>query len=169
MENNKTKLSPPWVEYYRQIEAMFGEDPDIKIEYDESNYTINLYVHGQDKSDALNKILVPQKEFGNITVFVNIIPDNHDEKPIDRYKKAFEGNPVFSFATAVEGVFSNPVSYVVFRNKVVQYFADNLNDVNGNISTLYQDIANNIFVNNDGVCFCTDEERNMGKPLGEWP
>ena len=25
------KISPPWVKYYREIEALFGEDPDINI------------------------------------------------------------------------------------------------------------------------------------------
>ena len=39
------------------------------------------------------------------------------------------------------------------------------------ISTLYQEIADEIFGYGDvtGVYFNTDIEANLGKPLGEWP
>ena len=64
------------------------------------------------------------------------------------------------------------MTYVVFKNCVVQVFADNLNDCHGVISTLYQDIANKILTGPgaEGVFFNTDVERGqLGKPLGEWP
>lgn len=32
-EEKKVGLSSPWVTYYREIVALFGDDPDIKIEY----------------------------------------------------------------------------------------------------------------------------------------
>jgi hypothetical protein len=62
-------------------------------------------------------------------------------------------------------------TYVIFKNCVVQFFNDNLNDAFGNVSTLYQDIAPAVFENTPiGVHYCTDVERgNLGKPLGEWP
>jgi len=60
---------------------------------------------------------------------------------------------------------------VVFKNCVVQFFNDNLNDAHGVISTLYQNIAAEIFedANLPGVHYCTDVERKLGKPLGDWP
>ena len=67
------KLSSPWVTLYREIEAMFGEDPDIKVEYvagDGNDPIIKLYVEGQDKADAIAKILPETYEFGGVTVSV---------------------------------------------------------------------------------------------------
>ena len=62
--------------------------------------------------------------------------------------------------------------YVVFKNCVVQFFNDNLNDAHGLISTLYQDIAADILdgPGTIGVYYCTDVEHGaLGMPLGEWP
>ena len=64
------------------------------------------------------------------------------------------------------------VTYVVFKNCVVQFFADNLNDCHGIISTLYQDIAEEILTGDgaQGVYFNTDVERGaLGRTLDEWP
>ena len=157
------KLSPPWVTYYREINALFGEDPDIKIEFDEDECIIKMYVTGQDKADALEQLLPLQKEFGSVVVYTEIIPANREATKCDLIRKAFEGNPAFSFAAAVEGVFTNPLTYAVFKNKVVQIWSDNIGDINGNISTLYQDIAKNIFGEIDGVCYCTDLPGNYAK------
>ena len=60
-------------------------------------------------------------------------------------------------------------NYVVFENKVVQFFNDDLSDIHGNKSTLYQEIAKDIFGDCDNIYFCTDTKEEIGKPLGEWP
>ena len=70
----------------------------------------------------------------------------------------------------VNGVFTNPVSYVIFEKKVVQFFNDDLSDAHGNMTTLYKDVAKDVLGEHHGVFFCTDNgEENVGKPLGEWP
>ena len=54
----------------------------------------------------------------------------------------------------------------------MQFFADNLNDCHGVISTLYQDIASEVLTGpaTSGVYYNTDVEvGKLGKPLGEWP
>ena len=167
----KLKLSAPWITFYHEIEAMFGEDPEIRIVFDEDNYKIKLYVDNAEKADALTQILPAEKVFGNIIVKVVVIPANKlKEDVLSIYEKAFKGNPVLSYVKRVEGtIFAYPASYVVFKNKVVQFFNDDLSDVNGYRSTLYQEIAKDIFENKNGIYFCTDTERNLGKPLGEWP
>ena len=119
-----------------------------------------------------------EKEFGNVTLDIIIIPSNHNAvEKVDLttakeyFEAAFENNPVFAFTHVVQGIFTNTLTYVVFKNRVVQFFADNLNDIHGNISTLYQELAKDVF-NKDvipGVLFCTDIEEKVGKPLGEWP
>jgi len=53
------------------------------------------------------------------------------------------------------------LTYVLFKNKVVQYFIDNIGDYNGMKSTLYEDIARDIFEDVDGVFFCTALPDNL--------
>jgi hypothetical protein len=48
---------------------------------------------------------------------------------------------------------------VVFVPKVVQYYTDNLGDINGFRTTLYQELAKELFGESEltrGVYFCTD-------------
>lgn len=158
MEDKKMKLSPPWVEYYRKLEAMFGPDPDIKVEFDEDEMHIKLYVESHEKATALDELLPVQKDFGNVSVFIEVIPANDEPKRIDYIKRAFEGNPAFSYATTIEGIMSNPISYVVFKPEVVQIWSDNLSDVNGLTSTLMAEIAKEIIGQDDGIFFCTDKK-----------
>lgn len=158
--DGKLNLSSPWVKFYREIESMFGGDPEIKISFDEEKPEIKLYVDNYVKASALEQLLPSVKYFGIVTLKITIIPSNTAKSPAELYNDAFSGNPVFCYTKAVEGVFTNPITYVVFKNKVVQYFADNLGDIHGNCSTLYQDIAQNIFEDSDeqGVCYCTGKE-----------
>ena len=84
------------------------------------------------------------------------------EEKVSLFQAALAGNPVFAFTKTNEGVFTIPLSYVVFKNRVVQFFADNLQDVNGNITTLYETIAKDVFGETPGICFCTDTEEKVG-------
>lgn len=68
-----------------------------------------------------------------------------------------------------EGVWFVPFTYVVFKNCVVQFFNDNLNDPHGIISTLYQEIAEEVLESVPNTYYCTDIEHKLGMPLGEWP
>ena len=166
-----TTLSSPWIKFYREIEALFKEDPEIKIVYDEDEPEVKLYVENTEKAEAIAQLLPAAKAFGNVVLKITIIPANAlGESPkASLFRKAFKGNPAFSFIASVEGIFTNPISYVVFKNKVVQFFNDDLSDINGNCSTLYQELAKDVFGETDGIFFCTDTPDNLGKPLGEWP
>ena len=90
---------------------------------------------------------------------------------MELFEALFGGNSAFAFVYPIDYAFSNRLIYVVFKNCVVQFFNDNLSDLHGNISTLYEDIAADVFEDADipGVFFCTDIEETVGKPLGEWP
>ena len=152
------KLSSPWAIYYREIDAMFGDDPEIKIDFDETANIIKMYVDNSEKADAISKLLPSEKVFGNVVLKIQVIPgDVNTCARLDLFQKAFKGNPALSYTTEVkEGIFPIPFEYVVFQNKVVQYFNDDLNDINGLCSTLYQEIAKDLFGEKDGVYFCTD-------------
>lgn len=155
-EEKKVGLSSPWVAYYREIVALFGDDPDIKIEYYEDENTIKMKVQGQEKADAITELLPPERKFGNIVLKIEVIPANSlSANRVETFQKAFEGNPAFSFVASVP-VDGGEFSYVVFKNKVVQFYNDNLSDYYGNRSALYQDIARDVFGDITGVWFCTD-------------
>lgn len=156
--NQKLELSTPWVIYYRELEALFKEDPEVRVVYDEDAIEVKLYVENQDKADALTQLLPNEKEFGNITLKITVIPANKlSTDKVSLLKRAFRDNPALSFI-AEHAVFGNSITYIVFKNAVVQYYTDNLGDVYGNYSTLYQDIAKDIFPEHDGIYFCTDNK-----------
>ena len=181
MSEPRLKLAPPWITYVNKIQALFGNDPDINVVYDNDEIEIRLYVEGEDKAAALAELLPVVKPIGNVNLYITIIPANSDQS-IDElglgkvskkelFDIAFDRNPVYAFSREIIGLFNNPITYVVFKNRVVQFFNDNLNDIHGLISTLYQDIAEEIFAdaNLQGVFYNTDIEEKVGKPLGEWP
>lgn len=177
MQDLKLKISPPWVTTYNELKAMFDPDPDIEIEYDNDEREVTFIVTNPEKAAALEYILPEYYSFG--TVWLNIIveaPNGMANLAFPNNKELFDilfnRNPVYAFSYAVSGIFSNSIVYVVFKNKVVQFFNDNLNDIYGNMSTLYQEIAKDLFGFHDNlfnVCYCTDVEEKVGKPLGEWP
>lgn len=157
----KVKLSSPWVTFYRELNALFEADPDVSVEYKEGDKEIRVFVKGSDKADAIAKILPVKKDFGNVTIHIAVMPTSKKMTKLELYKQAFAGNPAFSFAVSVGGLYTNPVNYVVFRNKVVQFWNDNLGDVNGNSSMLFEDCARNVF-GDDDILYCTDEPENLG-------
>lgn len=166
-----TKLAPPWITYVSELEQMFLYDPEVHVLYDNDEHTVRLYIDEPAKATALSLVLPAEKQFGPITLIITVIPANGSVENLDNlWEAAFHNNPVFSFTKRITGVFTNPITYVVFKNKVVQYFNDDLSDVYGNCSTLYQNIAADIFNVCDGTFFCTDtDEQSFGYPLGEWP
>lgn len=179
MSDVRLKISPPWTVTIKKIEALFDGDPQIacNVNYGSENPSIVLACNNGDKVAALMKILPDEFEFGNVKLNVEVdgVPSNRAFKnKKELFETAFMGNPAFSMAVSPvdEGYNWFSIVYVIFKNCVVQFFADNINDAHGLISTLYQDIASEILTGDvvQGVCFCTDVEvGKLGKPLGEWP
>lgn len=154
------KLSSPWVTYYNEIKVLFEQDPDINITYDEDSNTVKLFVQGSDKAEAIAKILPTEKEFGNVKLYIEVIPDNSDNEGMDKVlRTALNGNPILSNVIdhALPGT-EVPFHYFMFKKEVVQYWNDNLADPNGMTSTLYEDVARDVFNIGDRVYFCTDNE-----------
>lgn len=179
MTETRLKILPPWSIVIRKIEALFDGDPLIacNVDYSGSAPSIILSCNDGDKVAALQKILPDEITFGNVKLKVGVdgIPSNIAFKTKTAlFDTAFRGNPAYAYSVcpAEEGYQWFATTYVVFKNHVVQVFADNLNDCHGIISCLYQDIADEILTGEgaQGVFFNTDVERGaLGKPLGEWP
>ena len=176
MKEPRLKILAPWAIYIKKLEALFGKDPEITCTTDFSGTAPNIVLacDNGDKVAALQHILPTEVDYGNVTLKVTI-----DGAPADRafvtkkelFEVAFNGNPIFKYAVcpSEEGAWWIPVTYVVFEKCVVQFYSDNLNDCHGMLSTLYEDIAEDVLAGDgvDGVYFNTDVDPQM--PLGEWP
>ena len=174
---SRLKILPPWTIAIRKLEALFDGDPLIAFNVNYSEPSVVLACGNGDKTAALMQILPEEIAFGNVKmkVIVDGIPSNRAfTSKVQLFETAFKCNPAFAYAVcpAEEGYQWIGSTYVVFKNCVVQFAADNLNDCHGIISTLYQNIADELLTGpaTVGVYWNTDVERaNLGFPLGEWP
>ena len=176
MQEARLKISPPWVTYMNKLQALFDGDPQIAFNIDYNNMTVALAGNNGEKNAAIQRLLPSEKQFGNITLKVIVDgPIANIAFPTQKalFDTAFSGNPAYAYSvTPGDDTWFFSATYVVFKNCVVQFFNDNLNDCHGLISTLYQDIAAEIFEDAGLSCvyYNTDVERGaLGKPLGEWP
>lgn len=155
--SNTMGLSAPWVTFYREIDALFGGDPEIKITYYEDDYTICLYVNNEEKAEALSQLLPNEKKFGNVVLKIKVLPANEAvDENIELFQRAFSGNPAVAFIHTATDPTGGKLHFVVFEKKVVQFFNDNLRDIAGNESTLFQEIARDVFGDYVNISFCTD-------------
>lgn len=158
-KNEKAKdavwLSAPWYSYYQELVALFGQDKELAIEFDEDELLNTIYVYGNDeKAYALTQLIPAAKEFGSITVRTRIIPANRRvESDYELLLKAFKDNPVF--VTGIKEEMTD-MNYILFKKEVVQFFNDQFDDPRGYRSTLYKTIADDVFAGVHDVFFSTD-------------
>ena len=176
MSDVRLKLAPPWITYLNKLEALFDGDPQIAFNWDADNYSVTLACNNGDKCAALAKVLPESVAFGNIKLDINIdgpMSNRAFVNNVELFETLFKGNPAFAYAVApaMDGYYYIDFTYVVFKNCVVQFFNDNLDDAHGLLSTLYQNIAAELFEDAGliGVHYCTDVEKKFDGPLGEWP
>lgn len=153
-----TQLSAPWETYYKKLQALLGDDPEISLKFDKAAGVIKIYVDNAKKADALDRLLIARKVFGNVKINITVIPSNkvyHGEYE-DLYDCAFDGNPVFvgtQYAFLPEG---GDLSYVIWSREVAQFFNDNLADYQGNQTMLYEQIARDVLKYEPAVYHCTE-------------
>lgn len=168
----KLKMVSPWINYYHELVAFFKYDSDVAVIFDEDRNEVKLYVESEEKAEALAELLPRSKDFGNITLTITVVPSNYknyknSRQYINKYayenyneglfNAAFNGNRAFIFSESVS-LQTNVIVYIVFRNEVVQYFNDDLGDYYGQCSTLFQNIAADIFEPIGSVHYCTDKK-----------
>jgi len=160
------KLSAPWQTYYKELSLLFEHDDEVRIVYDTDEQVINIYVENTAKADAMAAVLPTEKDFGAITVQINVVPANPTFKKAKSvrgtiYEDLFRGNPIVDDIVTIEGIMTNPITYVIFKKEVVQYYNDSLSDAHGLCSTLYQDIAKRVLDADEGIFFCTNDTMNI--------
>lgn len=166
----KINLIAPWNEYYEELNAFFAEDPEVTILYDEEEKNIKVLVQDTIKAEALTHLLKDEMKFGEVKLTVTVIPANEVTKGVKKlvmnignnenygemFERALVNNGAFAFTYTIDNVMGFNAVYVVFKKKVIQYYNDNLGDLNGMKSTLAEYIARDIFTTHNGVFFCTD-------------
>lgn len=176
----KLKLVAPWDEYYNEMNAFFAEDPDVTILYDEEEKNIKVLVNDQHKAEALTDLLVSEKDFGSVKLAIEVVPANdisdevkrrfklirNEENYYAEYESALVRNRAFAYTYTVDNIMGFNAVFVVFKKKVIQYYNDNLGDLNGMKSTLAEEIARDIFAVHNGIFFCTDtrDENKCRRP-----
>lgn len=153
---SKLKLSAPWETFYSEVKELFSGDPKVKVAYDAEAQEMKLYVDGERKAAALTELLPAEKHFGNVVVKIEVIPANKDDEHIyNLYKDAFDGNEVVDDVVRLRTPDGGSANYIMFRNEVVQFFNDDISDPRGMESTLYENIAREVFVNQGGEFYST--------------
>lgn len=164
------KLSSPWTCYFRAVSALFDQDPDVRVYLDEEALVLTVLVNDDVKANAISKLLPEEKVLGNVTLKIEVKPSNAVETSASLIKSAFNGNPILAEVVEVDTPLADGLTYVLFERAVVQYFNDDLGDLNGIHSTLYEDIARDVFKDLPGTYFCTETiDADLDIPLGEWP
>ena len=155
-------LSSPWEIWYKKLNEFFKYDKEITILFDRDNYVIKLFVANGEKWAAIRQLLPEHIQMGNIDLKIEVVPPNRLEGANNEignvYEAAFKNNPVLSYVKKVDnvGIFPLGITYVVLEKKVDQFFSDDISSINGYTSTLYQDIAKDIFGQPENVYYCTN-------------
>lgn len=182
MENNNLTLSSPWITYANMLTALFKYDDDILVgdvveiagkksinfigDVDEIageksiNYNLDIEVYDHGKFLALWQVLPRIANFGNVNMQIsmfdleNVSGDRTDYAKI--FKTVFEDNPIFKEIRSKSDDAGTAHKYICFNPEVIQFFNDDISDINGNWSGLAEDIARTVFVYvGPDVHFCT--------------
>lgn len=152
----KVSLLSPWMRHAKKIKVFFEDDDDISMTYSEDDVPrVKMFVSNPIKAMCLEKIMKHEVIFGNVTLYVDVVPSNEEVSLDNLFKMAFAGNPRFSeFYTEINQF--GQINYASFKPEVIQYMADDTSDIYGLESTLAEDIAREIFNDNYSVNYCTD-------------
>ena len=169
MDNLNLRLSPPWYSYQRQVFALFGADPQVKmrdlIQVDEANYVLGMLVCSNVKARAIRALLPRTVEISNVTVTTRVFfpIEQCEVEPSTQVcdaqllEDAFTGNPIFHRidAHSLEG--GPQIGYCIFKKQVLQFWDDDLSNYYGVHTTLAEAIARDV-LKETTVQFCTGIE-----------
>ena len=167
-------LSGPWYSFYREVNELFKNDKQVHVVLDDEHFELNIYVENANKAAALEYLLGSERVYGELTLYIKVIPANNLTKSHrvrnnmdlpSLYRDAFNGNTIVELIEDVSTLYSNDMCFIVFRKEVVQYFTDDLGDYYGQRSTLWQDIANDVFEQKNGIFFCTSKNSFTGEHI----
>ena len=158
-------IEAPWYTFQKKVDALFEQDPDIVVgeiyvPTDGSvNFAFDLEILNHEKFLALDRLLPKIRTFGNVTLGICLFDEenlNGEDDRVSLYQTIFRNNPLVRNVCKVTDFTGSRHGFVCFRPTVVQFFDDNLADLNGNWSGLAQDIAREVFDQEmASIHFCT--------------
>ena len=157
-KSDQVGISSPWVTYARKLAMLLTAD-DTTVEYDghdDNKKKVIIRTKSFDKATAFMKLLPSIIIFGNVALYIKIIPANELDT-VKLFKTIFGNSPIVDKIVTVQpdGT-SNPFTYILFKKEVCEYWDDNLGNPHGFMFDLYQNMAENIFEDNhDGIIFTT--------------
>lgn len=156
--DSEMRLSPPWVEYMRWIQAIYGKDEQVEISFDEERCRLTLRVKDRYKADAIASLLPTQVQFGNVIMSISVVPAN-DNDVADAFNTAFRGNPAFG---GIVNVLQNGgnITYALFKPNVVQYYNDDISSCYGYATTTLENVAKQVFKDVGDVRICSEMLEN---------
>lgn len=161
MENTKEQnvaISSPWMTYYKKLVALFNDDPDLEVSWNEDEKSVIIESTNTFKIMALEKLLDTTVTFGNITITVKcLVKNGSEDSAATLFKTAFSGNPHFSkvIETTVAAI---DETFVLFKPEVIQFFNDDLTDYYGNWNGLAEDITRDVIKKDFRVNIGTESE-----------
>ena len=54
-EEKSLGLISPWIDFYRQVQALFQEDDEVEVKFNEETCELKIYVENSIKADADRK------------------------------------------------------------------------------------------------------------------
>lgn len=163
MENTKEQnvgISSPWMTYYKKLVALFFDDPELEVKWNEDEKSIIIESTNTFKIMALEKLLEPTVTYGNVTITVKcLVKDGSEESVASIFRTAFAGNPHISEVIEQETMGCIDQTFVLFKPEVIQFFNDDLTDYHGNWNGLSEDIMRDVINKNLRVNIGTDRIR----------
>ena len=157
-KTDQVGMSSPWVTYARKLATLLTAD-DTEVEYDghdDNKKKVIIRTKSFDKATAFMKLLPAIIIFGNVALYIKIIPANELDT-VKLFKTIFGNSPIVDKIVTVQpdGT-SNPFTYILFKKEICEYWDDNLGNPHGFMFDLYQNMAENVFEDNhDGIIFTT--------------
>lgn len=141
-------LSSPWVRYAKRAEALFENDPDVVVDFDNSNRRLTVLVNGGDKANAIESLMPSEMECGNVTLEIEVCPSNEEATEVDAFRRAFAGNTAFVDVAEGYGP-ARDVNYALFMPDVVQVEEDDISEFDGLSTLTYAQLAKSVLRDTD--------------------
>lgn len=142
MDDNLSLLSP-WMVYVNRVKVLFAGDDEVTVKYDDESTTLSLLVDNHDKAEALSTLLPLSKEFGNVTLDINVVPCNSEQSEADLYRKAFKDNRVLFDVAEGYGP-AGDIAYALFVPEIIQLREDDISQFDGLTTITYAELAKSV-------------------------
>lgn len=167
-------LSPPWAVYREKLAKLFELDgkvtvgPVVDIP---GGKAIHIRTEDHGKADALYAFLNKSVRFGSVSMNIVVHDDSKYNALVvvggieGRIKAAFAGNRLVRRVETVTDSRGFEHTWLVMEPAVVQFWADNLADVHGNLTLTAEQLARDV-LDIPGVAICTADLRENGADDG---